>query len=73
MDRSLLGMRVRKEQQVWDVLVATGALLRQIVMPSERLQHWPDQFLFRGRFVWCRRQGKGEVAVFNGGLEVLEK
>ena len=40
-----LGVRVGEEQQIGDVLVAGRALLRQVVGPSEQLQHGADKLL----------------------------
>ena len=42
---ALLGAGVGEQQQVGDVLVAGRALLRQVVVPSQQLQHRADELL----------------------------
>ena len=46
-----LGLGVREEQQVRNVLVTGNPLLRQVVGPSQEFQYRTDQLLFRHRFV----------------------
>ena len=46
-----LGLGVREEQQVRDVLVTGDPLLRQVIGPSQEFQYRTDQFLLSSRFV----------------------
>ena len=40
-----LGLSVGEKEMVGDVLVAVGALLRQVVGPAEQLEDRPDEVL----------------------------
>ena len=57
-----LGVRVGEEQQIGDVLVAGRALLRQVVGPSQQLQHGADKLLLGYGFVGAAVRVEGVVA-----------
>ena len=48
---ALLGVRVREQQMVRDILVSRRPLLRKVVRPSQKLQHRPDYLLLGDRLV----------------------
>ena len=58
-----LGLGVREEQQVRNVLVTGNPLLRQVVGPSQEFQYRTDQLLFRHRFVRVLEPAQCLVAV----------
>ena len=62
--RLRLGLSVGEQQMVGDVLVAVGALLRQVVGPAEELEDRPDEVLLGEGLVGL--PVPGEVAVDAG-------
>ena len=60
---------VGEEEEVGDVLVAGGALLRETVGPAERAEDGPDEFLLGGRFVGVVGSGEAIVEGADGVAE----
>ena len=59
---AVLGRGVGEEEVVGDILVAAGALLRQILLPPKKLQDGPDQLLLRHGLVgWLPAVGEGRI------------
>ena len=68
-----LGLGVREEQQVRNVLVTGNPLLRQVVGPSQEFQYRTDQFLFRHCFVRVLEPAQGLVRVKDGAPETRKR
>ena len=68
-----LGVGVGEQQQIGNVLVASRALLRQVVNPSQQLQDGMDQLLLGGGFGRVLEAAEGLIASAHAVLERGER
>ena len=67
---ALLGRGVGEEEVVRDILVAAGALLREIVGPAQGFKDGADQLLLRDGLVgWLPGVGEGRICRGDGAAE----
>ena len=67
-----LGVSVGKQQEIRNVFVPGGALLWQVIGPSQQFQNRADQFLLRDRLVRVLRMGQGVVSLTDTVPECVE-
>ncbi len=67
-----LGGSVGKQQEIRNVFIPRGALLWQVIVPSQQFQDRPDQFLLRDRFIRVLRKGQSVVTLTDIVTECVE-
>ena len=67
-----LGISIGKQQEIRNVFVPGGALLRQVIGPSQQFQNRTDQFLLRDRLVRVLGMGQGVITLTDAVPECIE-
>ena len=71
-DGAFLGVSIGKQQEVRNIFVAGGALLRQIIGPVQQLQHRTNQFLLGYRLVGVLGTRQGVILLADSVPERLK-